>query len=177
MPFPNIFAHPNTAGLLIVAGKTAVVYVFLVLGLRLMGKRELGQMNIYDLVLIVVLANAVQNAMVGQDTSLDAGLVAAATLLALNWLFSAALNRSQAVERWLIGEPVLIARDGVLMQAAARREGVTRDELMSALREHGLERLDQAAMCVLEPDGSISVVPKEAGVHRTRPHFRQLRLS
>jgi len=79
----DVFSHPNPLGLLIIAGKTTAVYLFLVLGLRLLGKRELGQMTVYDLVLLIVLANSVQNAMVG-DTTLAGGLVAGTTLLILN---------------------------------------------------------------------------------------------
>src|SRR5579871_1860289 len=82
----EVFSHPDPRGALIIAGKTAVIYLFLVAGLRLTGKRELGQMTIYDLVLIIVLANAVQNAMVGNDNSLVGGVVAACTLLILNRL-------------------------------------------------------------------------------------------
>src|SRR2546426_9808777 len=112
----EIFAHPHPVGLLIVAAKTSVVYVFLVVGLRLLGKRELGQMNLYDLVLIAVLANAVQNAMVGDDTSLAGGLTAAATLLALNRLFTLWMARSRRIERFLVGEPVLILSEGKLLR-------------------------------------------------------------
>jgi uncharacterized membrane protein YcaP (DUF421 family) len=153
-----------------------VVYIFLVAGLRLMGKRELGQMNIYDLVLIIVLANAVQNAMVGPDNSLAGGLVAATTLLILNRILTVAMARSRKLERFMVGEPRLILNDGHLLHGPMATEGVTREQVMAALREHGLERLDQAHMCVLEVDGSISVVPNEAMVHRTRHHFRALRL-
>src|SRR5437588_10229318 len=97
--FTEIFSHPDPRGLLIIAGKTTVVYVFLVIGLRLLGKRELGQMNIYDLVLIIVLANAVQNAMVGDDNTLLGGIVAATTLLVLNSLFNLVMLQSPRLER------------------------------------------------------------------------------
>src|SRR5512135_2936954 len=93
----EVFSHPSASDLLVIAGKTAVIYFFLVAGLRLLGKRELGQMTIYDLVLIIVLANSVQNAMVGSDTTLAGGLVAAATLLALNRLLNLALLHSRSV--------------------------------------------------------------------------------
>src|SRR5579875_291731 len=82
----DVFSHPDLYGCLVIAGKTTVIYFFLVIGLRIMGKRELGQMNVYDLVLIIVLANAVQNAMVGNDNSLLGGIVAATTLLFWNRL-------------------------------------------------------------------------------------------
>ncbi|GAC1549475.1 MAG: DUF421 domain-containing protein [Herpetosiphon sp.] len=172
----DIFSHPHPMGLLIVAAKTAIVYVFLVVGLRVMGKRELGQMNIYDLVLIIVLANAVQNAMVGDDTTLLGGITAAVTLLVLNRLFGLLLASSPKLERRMVGDPVLILNDGHLLPDRLQREGITREQVQEALREHGLTEFKQARLCVLEVDGTISVVPRDAQVHRTRRHFRSLRL-
>jgi uncharacterized membrane protein YcaP (DUF421 family) len=172
----EIFTHPSPHGLLVIAGKTTVVYFFLVAGLRLLGKRELGQMNIYDLVLIIVLANAVQNAMVGDDTTLLGGIVAATTLLILNRLLTIVMLRSPRLERAMVGQPLLIVNDGHLLPDRMRKEGVTREQVLAALREHGLGDLHDVHMCVLEVDGSISVVPKQANVHRTRRHFRALRL-
>src|SRR5512142_1817043 len=143
----DIISHPNSIqDGLIIAGKTAVIYVFLVLGLRMLGKRELGQMNIYDLVLIIVLANAVQNAMVGDDSTLAGGLVAALTLLVLNRLFTALLSRSPRIERLMVGEPSLIVNDGHFVEPHMRKEGVTREQVMAALREHGIDRLEDAHM-------------------------------
>src|SRR5436305_11547402 len=113
--FVEIFTHPDPRGLLIIAGKTTIVYVFLVIGLRLSGKRALGQMNIYDLVLIVVLANAVQNAMVGNDTTLAGGVVAAVTLLVWNRLLTGVLARWSRAERMMVGEPVVLVDYGHLV--------------------------------------------------------------
>ncbi len=172
-----VFSGPDLLGALAIAGKTAVVYLFLVIGLHLLGRRELGQMTIYDLVLIIVLANSVQNAMVGNDNSLFGGLVAALTLLLLNRLFTTLIVRFPALARRMVGEPLLIAKDGKLLGDQMKREGVTRELLMAALREHGLTSLADTQMCVLEVDGSISVVPKDSTVHRTRHHFRALRLN
>ncbi len=174
----DIITHPNSVldGWLI-AGKTAVVYFFLVMGLRLLGKRELGQMNIYDLVLIIVLANAVQNAMVGNDNNLVGGLIAALTLLVLNRIFALVMARSDKVEKFMVGEPMLIVNDGEIITARCKQEGITREQIMAALREHGIEKLQDAHMCVLEIDGSISVVPCVSAVHKTKRHFKALRLS
>ena len=172
----EVFSHPTLSGAALIAGKTTVIYLFLVLGLRLLGKRELGQMNIYDLVLIIVLANAVQNAMVGDDNSLIGGIVSAFTLLIWNRLFTIAMVRSPKVEHLMVGDPMLIVKDGEIIHHRCHREGVTREQIQAALREHGMARLEDAAMCVLEVDGTISVVPKEAGVQRTRRHFKALRL-
>jgi uncharacterized membrane protein YcaP (DUF421 family) len=172
----EVLSHPTPHGALIIAAKTTIIYVFLVAGLRLLGKRELGQMNIYDLVLIIVLANAVQNAMVGDDTTLAGGLVAATVLLVLNRLFTLALCRSPRLEHLLVGQPLLILNNGHLLPDRMQREGVTREQVLEALREHGLTSPDQAQMCVLEVDGSISVVPQDAPVYRTRRRYRGLRL-
>ncbi len=171
-----VFTHPSLHGALAIALKTTVIYFFLVIGLRLMGKRELGQMNIYDLVLIIVLANAVQNSMVGNDNSLVGGIVAAVTLLVWNRLFTLLMTRSERVERIMTGEPTLIVNDGKYIEAHMKREGVTPEQVMSALREHGIDRLEDAHMCVLEVDGTISVVPQNTPVQRTRHHYRALRL-
>ncbi len=172
----QVFDHPNLVGSLIIAAKTFVVYVFLIIGLRLLGKRELGQMNIFDLVLIIVLGNAVQNAMMNNDNSLFGGLISATTLLVVNRIFNIVLHRSRHVERAMVGEPMLILNDGLPLQDRMKREGITHDQLMTALREHGLTRLDQARMCVLEVDGSISVVPTDTETLKTRRHFKAIRM-
>ena len=151
--------------------------LFLVAGLRLLGKRELGQMTIYDLVLIIILANAVQNAMVGSDTTLVGGLIAATTLLVFNKLFTLALNKSKKLSRTMIGDPLLIVNNGHMLRDRMRREGITTEQVMAALREHGISKLEDVQMCVLEVDGSISVVPVDAAIYRTRRHFRALRLN
>jgi uncharacterized membrane protein YcaP (DUF421 family) len=173
----DVFSRPDPHGMAVIAGKTAIIYVFLIIGLRLLGKRELGQMTIYDLVLIIVLANSVQNAMVGSDTSLVGGVVAAITLLILNRLFTVAVAHSTKLRHVMVGEPLLILHDGHLLMDRLRREGVSREQVMAALREHGMAKPEDAQMAVLEVDGTISVVPGGVGVHRTHHHFRGLRLS
>jgi len=172
----EVFSHPDVFGALVIAGKTSVVYLFLVVGLRLLGKSELGQMTTYDLVLVVPLANSVQNAMVGPDTTLVGGLVAAATLLSVNRLLTFLLVRYPGLEQRLVGEPVLIVRNGRLLLDQMRKSGMTPELVMAAMREHGIGRLDDVRMSVLEVDGTVSVVPKEAIVRRTRRHFRALRI-
>ncbi len=172
-----VFSHPDPLGALVIVGKTTVVYLFIVVGLRLLGKRELGQMSVSDLVLIVVIANSVQNAMVGKDTSLGGGLVAAVTLLALNRFFTFLTVRSDRLRVLFVGEPVLIVRDGKLLQAPMQREGVTREHVLAAMREHGIADLENVQMAVLELDGSISIVPRESKVQRTHHRFRGVRVS
>ncbi len=171
-----VFTHPSLAGGAAIAGKTTVIYFFLVAGLRLMGKRELGQMNIYDLVLIIVLANAVQNSMVGNDNSLVGGIVAAMVLLFWNRMLTMAMAKSSHLERVMVGEPTLLVNDGEMIPSHMAKEGVTPEQIMAALREHGMNSLADASMCVLEVDGTISVVPGQAVIQRSHHHYRGLRL-
>ncbi len=170
------FSHPDLIGVLAIAAKTVIIYLFLIIGLRLLGKRELGQMSVYDLVLIVVIANSVQNAMVGQDTTLGGGLVAALTLLILNRAFTWAIVRHPDVRRLIIGEPVLLVRDGQLLWSALQKEGITREHILAAMREHGVGKLEDVQMAVLETDGTISIVPKEAQIHRTHRRLKGIRV-
>lgn len=173
----QIFDWPATPhDALVIALKTSFVYVFLVAGLRLLGKRELGQMNIYDLILIIVLGNAVQNAMMNNDSTLGGGIIASVVLLVLNRAFSWLIANSRKVEKLMVGEPILIATDGKELAGPMEKEGVTHEQLLAAVREHGMMRLDEVKMAVLEVDGTISVVPKDSKTFRTRRHFKALRL-
>lgn len=152
--------------------RTLVVYVALLFGLRLAGKRELGQMTTFDLIVVLVISNAVQNAMVGSNTSLTGGLVAAATLLVVNGIVWRLGYRSGPVREWVRGEPTLLVHEGALIRKSMDREGVDEDEIMQALREHGVEDLGQVKTAVLEVDGSISVISSGAGSNRTRRRVR-----
>ncbi len=173
----KVFDHPDLVGVGIIAAKTLVIYIFLIAGLRLLGRRELGQMNIFDLILLIVLGNAVQNAMMNNDNSLCGGLVAATVLLVVNRLFNFVMRRSRRVERAMVGDPVLLINNGIPVEDHLRREGVSHEQLMQALREHGICTFEEAQMCVLEVDGSISVVPAGTDVLKSKRHFKALRLS
>ncbi len=171
----QVFDHPTWHGVGVIALKTLVIYVFLVGGLRLLGKRELGQMSLYDLVLIIILGNAVQNAMINNDNTLGGGIVAGTVLLLANRVLNMLIVRSARTERLLVGEPVLIVSDGVPLPAMERQR-ITRDQLDAALREHGYDSLDGIHSVILEVDGTMSVIPRQATVMRTRRHYRGLRL-
>src|SRR5580704_9298095 len=118
----QVFDHPSAHGALVIAAKTAVIYAFLIAGLRLLGKRELGQMSLYDLVLIIILGNAVQNAMINNDNTLGGGVVAAVVLLTMNRALNAVLVRSKRVEHALVGEPALIVHDGHVLKDRMDRQ-------------------------------------------------------
>jgi len=142
--------------------RTAIVYVVFIAVLRVFGKRELGQFTIFDLALLLLAANALQPAMTGPDDSIAGGLVILATIFGLNRLTATARERVPRLRHILEPEPTVLARDGVWIDGAARAEDLDGGDLAAALREHGLERIEDARMVVLEQDGSISVVPKES---------------
>jgi uncharacterized membrane protein YcaP (DUF421 family) len=155
--------------------RTVIVYIGVFALLRVAGKRELGQMSVTDLVVILVIANAVQNSLNGGDTSLIGGLVAAATLVAMNVLLDRFARRVPFLERLVRSEPTLLMQDGVFIDANLQREDITRDEIAMSAREHGIGDLSEVSEAILEPDGSISVIPNEgARVHRVR-RIRQFR--
>ena len=152
--------------------RTTAVYVFLLLILRLAGKRELGQLRVFDLVVVLVIANAVQNAMVGPDTSLTGGLVAAAVLVLLDRGTDRLALRTSRLGSLLAGTPTLLVYDGRVIDAHLRREGGGEDELLMALREHGVAAPEGVKLAVLEVDGTISVVPRDAPLQRGRRRVR-----
>jgi uncharacterized membrane protein YcaP (DUF421 family) len=143
-----------------VAIRTAVIYVVLITGLRLAGKREVGQLSIFDLIVLLVIADAVQNAMVGENATLAGGIVAAITLLTLDKLLNVVTGRVPRVRKLLEGEPQELIRDGVVLEDALRKEGIDDDDLAAGLRRQGVLDPSEVRLAVLETDGSISVVAK-----------------
>ena len=142
------------------AGKTAIVLLYLFLGFRVLGKRQVAQFNLYDLATIIAIANAVQNAMTCGKGDLVIGLVCSITLLAVGLLISQSVVRLPGTQAVLFGTPTIILSDGKELTDRMRRERVTQEELMTALRQHGIVDSAQVSLAVLEIDGSISVVPK-----------------
>ena len=159
----------------VIALRTLAVYGAVFIGLRLMGKREIGQMTIFDLVVILLIANAVQNAMVGRDTSLQGGILAAAVLLVVNRLVAFLGLRSGRFGRLIEGTPTVLVQDGQFVEPHLRKEGVDKEELEMAAREHGMDSIEQVKLAVLEVDGSISIVPEGQTIHRVRRHVRQFK--
>ena len=143
-----------------VALRTAIVYVCLVLGFRFFGKREAGQLSTLDLVVLLVIANAVQNAMVGENTSLIAGLVAAAVILLLDLALHKAADRWKPLRDALDGEPTILVDHGRILFENLRQEGISDRELAVALRQNQLMSADEALFVFLETNGQISVIPR-----------------
>lgn len=158
-----------------IAVRSALVYLAVFAGLRLAGKRELGQMTVFDLVVILLIANAVQNAMTGPDFSVQGGILAAFVLVILNRVVALLRLRGGPWGRFIEGTPTVLVEDGDLIEPHLRREGLERAELEMVVREHGVESLGDVKLAVLETDGSISIVPMASRVVRTRKRVRQLR--
>jgi uncharacterized membrane protein YcaP (DUF421 family) len=158
-----------------IAARTALVYLGLLIGLRLMGKRELGQMTVFDLVVVLLIANAVQNAMTGPDFSVQGGLLAAGVLLVGNYAISLLPLHGTKWGRLLGGTPTVLVQNGRFIYPHLKRERVDRDDIEMVIREHGLESVAAVKLAVLETDGSISIVPLTSPVVRTRKLIRQLR--
>ena len=152
---------PGTHTLLEIAARTGVVYFLVLIGIRISGKREVGQMTPFDLTLLLLLSNSVQNAMTGPDTSLAGGAVAAATLLVLNYLVAELAGTNRRFRKLIQGQPSLLIHDGEVIAAHMAREHITMDALESAVREHGVATYKDVALAVLEVDGSISVLKYE----------------
>ena len=131
--------------------RTVVVYLAVYVGLRFMGKRELGQMTVFDLVVILLISNAVQNAMVGPDVSVVGGVLAAFVLLAVNRGLAALRLRGEFWGRLLEGMPTVLIEDGEFVVPHLRKEGVERSELEMAMREHGVESVKDVKLAVLKP--------------------------
>ena len=158
--------------------RTAVIYLLVLIGVRISGKREVGQMTPFDLTLLLLLSNSVQNAMTGPDTSLAGGVVAASTLLILNYLIAGASGTNRRFRRFVEGQPSLLVHDGKVIDSHMAREHVSMDELHRALREHGISCIEQTALAVLEVDGSISClkydeIKPDANTHLVRRRFLQ----
>jgi uncharacterized membrane protein YcaP (DUF421 family) len=164
--------------LLQIALRTGAIYLVVLIGVRLSGKREVGQMTPFDLTLLLLLSNSVQNAMTGPDTSVAGGIVAACTLLLLNYAVADVSGRNRRVRKFVEGQPTLLVHDGKLIDAHMVKERVSMDELERALREHGIPTYHEVALAVLEVDGSISCLKYDeikptANTHLAHRRFLQ----
>jgi uncharacterized membrane protein YcaP (DUF421 family) len=169
---------PGVHVLLEVALRTTVVYIVVLAGVRLSGKREVGQMTPFDLTLLLLISNAVQNAMTGSDTSLLGGVVAAGTLLVLNYLIAEVSGGNRRFRKFVQGQPSLLVHDGEVISSHMAKEHVSMDELHRSLREHGISTVKDVALAVLEVDGSISClkydeIKPDASTHLVHKKFLQ----
>lgn len=148
---------PNRAN---VVGRTAVTYAVLLAGLRILGKRDLSQLTPFEAILLVLIPQLFRNYLVGQDDTLLTALVSTATLLLLAYLTSVIAFSSPRLKKLVASDPSVLVRDGALVDLELRRERIGLEEIDAALRQHGLEHLDQVKLAMLEADGSITVIRK-----------------
>ncbi|RVU26463.1 DUF421 domain-containing protein [Sandaracinomonas limnophila] len=141
-----------------IALRSIAVYIFIVAAIRLFGKKEFAQLTITDLVFILLISNSVQNAMVGEDSSLLGGLASALGLFLLNFLIKKLTFLFPKVDKLLDGEPVTLVYQGKIIDSGLRKAEVSKEELMVAIREHGVEKLEEVDLAVFEVDGNISVL-------------------
>ncbi|RMH93177.1 DUF421 domain-containing protein [Lysobacter pythonis] len=155
----------------------ALVIYLLVIGLiRVSGKRAVGQFTPFDLVLLILIGNAVQNGLNGGDNSLTGAFILAACLVALNYAVAWASARWHGFERWIEGDPVVLARNGEIFENVLKRELVSHEDLREALRINNIAHVGDIGVAILETNGSISVLPREslaASQPLHRPHHRR----
>lgn len=145
-------------GYLLIALKSIAVYVFIVAAIRLFGKKEFAQLSIVDLVFILLISNSVQTAMVGTDTSLEGGLVAALALFVVNFIFKKITIGRPEIAHLIDGDPVLLVYNGQLKDGGLAKAQITIEQLESVIREHGVEDMSEVDLAMFEVDGNISVI-------------------
>lgn len=148
----------NTTSLLEIVLRCLAVYGVMIAGLRIFGKNQLSQLNAGDVVLLLLISNAVQNAMVGNNVSLQAGLLAALVLFVVNFILKKIIFKNPKLQEVIQSEPEVLVRDGIIDLKKMKEEEITSDELYETIREHGVDDVKNVKLAVLEVDGNISVV-------------------
>ena len=142
------------------AVRAVLVYLFLLLAIRVFGRRELGQMTGFDVIVLLTISNILQNAMIGNDNSVTGGVIGAVVLLAANLTLAALVFRSKKIEKVVEGGPKILIHEGALQRDAIRKELLTDQDLRAAIRREGLDSFDEVRLAISEPNGLISVIPR-----------------
>ena len=151
--------------------RSAAVYLFMVVALRVFGKKELSQLNTADVILILLISNAVQNAMVGNNTNLWGGLAAATVLFAINFTLKKLMYRYKSFGAFLQEKPEILIHNGILEFKTLSKLNISNDELKEAMREHGVEHFVDVKLAMLEIDGNISIISGEGQLKQT--HYKR----
>lgn len=141
-----------------IAVRSIIVYLFVILAIRLFGKKELSQLSIVDLVFILLISNSLQASMVGNDTTLVGGLVAAGSLFIVNWLLKNLIYKSKKISETIQDSPIMLVYQGKIIHKHLEKAQISHDELESAIREHGVKDISAVDLAILEVDGNISVL-------------------
>ena len=153
---------------LIIAGKSIAVYLFIIVAIRVFGKKELAQLSVIDLVFILLISNSVQNAMVGTDSSLPGGIAAALGLFISNYIFKLFMQKNARFSRLVQGRKIILVHDGEVLQNGLNEAMMSIDELQRAVREHGVENIGKVNLAVLEVDGNISILSNDYSRRTTK---------
>ena len=145
-----------------------IVYVFLIVGLRLSGKRELAQLNPFDLIVLLTLSNTVHNAIIGEDNTVTGGLIGAASLLVVNYLVVRFLYDHRELDQIIEGSPDILIEDGKVHEHKLKRELITTEELAAAARKQGFDTLNEVRQCVLEPGGTLTFIARKPDTEDVR---------
>lgn len=159
-----------------IAARSLAVYLFLIIAIRIFGKKELAQLSVIDLVFILLISNSVQNAMVGPDTTLQGGLIAAAALFAANFTLKKLLYSNRFLSSMVQGDAILLVYKGKINHAHCKEAEITIEELTAAIREHGAGDVAEVDLAMLEVDGNISVVSNGFQKRTQVAHPRKHRL-
>lgn len=151
-----------------IIGSTLAVYLFIVVAIRFFGKKELAQLSVVDLVFILLISNAVQNAMVGPDATLSGGLVAASTLFVVNYLLKYLQYKFPKFGKVVQGDAIMLVYEGKYMNEHLKKARITKEEIMEAVREHGVATIEEVDLAIMEVDGSISVLSNKFQKRTTR---------
>lgn len=153
--------------------RSIAVYFFMIIALRIFGKKQLSQLNTADVILILLISNSVQNAMVGNNTSLYGGMVAALALFAINFIFKKIMSKSTFIKELVQDKPEILIHNGKIEFKTIDRLGITNDELQEAMREHGVEHYKEVKLAMFEIDGSISIISGDKDLKQTH-HKRKI---
>ena len=153
--------------------RSLCVYLFMVIAIRIFGKNQLSQLNAGDVVLLLLISNAVQNAMVGPDTSLQGGLIAALVLFIANFIVKRFMFSNRKFETLLEDDPVILVRDGIVDEMALDKVKISKNELEEAIREHGVDSIENVKLSILEVDGNISVISEDENNKQT--HYSRIK--
>lgn len=154
--------------------RSVAVYFFMVIALRLFGKKQLSQLNTADVILILLISNSVQNAMVGNNTSLYGGIAAALSLFIINFIFKKVMLKSKFIKDLVQDTPEILIHNGKLEFETISKLGISNDELIEAMREHGVEYYKDVKLAMFEIDGSISIISGSENLRQTH-HKRKIR--
>lgn len=148
--------------------RPVIVYLFLIIGLRLAGKRELGQLNPFDLIVLLTISNTVQNAIIGEDNTLLGGLIGATTLLAVNFLVVRIIHKNRFLERLVEGDSEFLIKNGIIQQINLDKESIDMNELETAAHKQGFESIEIIETAKIDPEGNIVFVPKKSQIDEER---------